>query len=155
MKRHEKIHPDPLKDSWNGAKKVCGDYTFQVEQLRLRLSRPWNCFSVFSPSTRASYILYISLKWTILQATGKSAYKRKRGPWQQCLWYQRGAGAGMHPMASIANRDVFSSEETWELQNLQEKKLSKEQSGSVDPMMSFEHVALHYFSVRCFRPHGN
>ena len=44
-------------------KKCGGNYTFQVEQLWLQLSRPWNCFSVFSPLTRASYIPLISSQW--------------------------------------------------------------------------------------------
>lgn len=68
--------------------------TFQTMELFL-------CFLTFD--TCIIHFIHF-FKMNLLQATGKSAYKRKRGPWQQCLWYQRGAGAGM---ASIANRDVF------------------------------------------------
>ena len=58
-------------------------------------------------------------------------------------------------MAPIANRDFFLLGGDLGAPKLAGKELPKEKSGSVDPMMSFEHVALHYFSVRCFRPHGN
>lgn len=91
MKRHEKIHPDPLKDSWNGAKKAWGGLhisgwttmiaTFQTMELFL-------CFLTFDTCIIHPIDFF---KMNLLQATGKSAYKRKRCPWQQCLWYQRGA----------------------------------------------------------------
>ena len=91
MTRHEKIHPDPLKDSWNGAKKVWGGLhisgwttmiaTFQTMELFL-------CFLTFDTCIIHPIDFFTM---NLLQATGKSAYKRKRCPWQQCLWYQRGA----------------------------------------------------------------
>ena len=75
MTRHEKNPSWPTemvgKRGW--------EYTFQVvHNYAIRPSGPWNCFSVSHKPLTPWY-------------EGKSAYKRKHGPWQQCLWYQWGA----------------------------------------------------------------